>query len=348
MEEKNIIKLKINKIAILVVAAIIIFVGIIILKNYNDDAEIEKEANLENNTTEIDNIEEVVDKIITEVNIVTDINSLTNPKIEDIAKNTVNEYLEKIASYEKSNIGPMPYLLYELELASKEELDALSQNVTTTEEYIKSNTSYENFKNALLQYVTEDYFVKFFSQYRNIDGYVAFCNCAGSGLWTNVEDAELISRVGNTFNFKITIKDLELYDHYLNGDEYVKEEDCYHDIEVALEYVNNRLVVSKFSSEIILEGIFYMENTDVSYEFYKDGTVEYQTNMAVNKGSYVSCQENQLEITWEEKTSWDPITAEETTSKVSGKEVVTVINNKKIRVEAEYDGETVVNEFIKK
>ena len=224
----------------------------------------------------------------------------------------------------------------------------MCKNVSSTNEYIKSNVKYENFKNALLQYVTEEYFVKFFSQYRNIDGYVAFCNCAGTGNWTSVEEAELVSRVGNTFNFKITLKDLEMYEHYLNGDEYIKEDECFHDINVALEYINNRLVISKYNTEIILEGLYFLDNTDVSYEFYKDGTVEYLTNMEIYKGSYVTCEKNKLEIRWEEKTVWDVITAEETVTEMEGTEVVTVINNKKIRVESEHDGEKVVNEFIKK
>lgn len=338
------------KFKIIIIIAIIILIGFAIIKCSEYITKNSKNSeNLENinNEVNINEVEEEKEKNITEVNIVTDINTLTNPKIEDIAKNTFNEYLEKIANYEKSNIGPMPDLLRELELATEEELDLLCENVSSADVYIKSNVKYESFKNVLLQYVTEDYFVKFFSQYRNIDGYVAFCNCAGSGIWSNVEEAELISRVGNTFNFKITLKDLEMYDHYLNGDEYVNEEDCFYDMDVALEYKNNRLVISEFCGEIILEGIYLLENTDVSYEFYKDGTVEYLTNMAVYKGNYVTCDKNKLEINWEEKTTWDVITLEESVSEMDGTEVVTIINNKKIRVEAEYDGETVVNEFIK-
>lgn len=335
------------KFKIIVIIAFIALIGFVIIKS--SEYVSENSNNLENLNNEINKeVIEEKDKIVTDVNIVTNINNLTNPKIEDIAKNMFNEYLEKIASYEKSNVGPMPYLLKELELATEEELDLLCKNVSSTNEYIKSNVKYENFKNALLQYVTEEYFVKFFSQYRNIDGYVAFCNCAGTGNWTSVEEAELVSRVGNTFNFKITLKDLEMYEHYLNGDEYIKEDECFHDINVALEYINNRLVISKYNTEIILEGLYFLDNTDVSYEFYKDGTVEYLTNMEIYKGSYVTCEKNKLEISWEEKTVWDVITAEETVTEMEGTEVVTVINNKKIRVESEHDGEKVVNEFIKK
>ena len=344
----------------MLIFSIMVFVGIGISQKIEESytSNIENVENEEESTNEIgeniikDDISAdevpIIDKVITEVNIVSNINTLTNPKIENIAKNTFEEYFQKIASYEKSNIGPMPYLLKELELATEEELDLLCKNVSSTSEYIRTNIRYESFQNALLQYVTEEYFIKYFSQYRNIDGFVAFCDCAGSGVWIGVESAELVSRVGNTFNFKLTIKDLEMYDQYLNGDEYVKEEDCFVDIDVALEYVNNRLVVSEYNTGTILEGTYFLDNTDVSYDFYKDGTVEYSTNMVVYKGTYINCGENELKITWEEETTWDIITAEEFVSKMEGTEVVTVINNKKIRVESEHDGETVINEFIKK
>ena len=341
---------------IIKILEIIICVALIVLAIIKSSEYVESDSNysenINNEVIKEDEVEateeEIIEKIITEVNIITDINTKTNPKIEDVAKNTMNEYLEKIANYEKSSIGPMPYLLNELELATKEELDALCENVSSASEYVKSNVKYESFKFALLQYVTEEYFVKYFSQYRNIDGYVGFCNCAGSGMWSEVEKAELISRVGNTFNFKLTMKDLELYDHFLNGDEFVKEDDCYYKIDVSLEYVNERLVVSKYNTEIILEGIYFLDNTDVSYEFYKDGTVEYSTNMYLYKGNYVSCDKNKLEILWEEQTTWDIITAEEIVSKMDGIEIVTVINTAKIRVESEHEGEKVINEFIKK
>lgn len=334
------------KLKIIIIILFIIFIGFAIIKS--SEYVSQKTNNLENINNEIANEEIIEEKIITEVNIVTNINTLTNPKIEDIAKNTLNEYLEKIASYEKSSIGPMPYLLSELELATEDELDLLCTNASSTSEYIKSNVKYESFKNALLQYVTEEYFVKYFSQYRNIDGYVAFCNCAGSGAWSSVEEAELKSRVGNTFNFKMILKDLEMYEHYLNEDGEIEEEECYFNKEISFDYVNERLVISEYSSEIIIEGLYSLDNTDVSYEFYKDGTVEYLTNMEVYKGSYVTCEKDKLEIIWEEKTVWDVITGKETVSKMEGTEVVTVINSTKIRVESEHDGETVINEFIKK
>ena len=86
----------------------------------------------------------------------------------------------------------------------------------------------------------------------------------------------------------------------------------------------------------------------MAYEFYKDGTVEYLMNMGTYTGTYDMSGEKELTITWKEETIWDVITLEEKTTDMSGTEKVTVINNTKIRVESEHDGEVVINEFIKK
>lgn len=343
-------------IVVMFVISIMVFIGIAMSQktesidetSNNMESINDKIISDENNNVVESDTNLIENKIITEVNIVTDINSLTNPKIEDIAKSTFDEYFKRLYAFEKSSIGPMPGIFIELGLATENDIDLWSKNEDKDTDYIKSNVKYETFKNAILQFVNEDYFVKFFSQYKNIEGYVAFGNYGGGSPWYGVEDAELISRVGNTYNFKITIKDLEMYDHYKNGDSSIKEADCYFIDEVAMEYVNDRLVISKLNNGIILEGVYSLENTDVAYEFYKDGTVEYLMNMGIYSGTYNTSGEKELKITWEEETIWDVITLEEKKTKMSGTENVTVINDKKIRVESNHDGEVVINEFIKK
>ena len=348
-------------IVVMFVISITVFIGIAISQKSetidetsNNVENVIDESGSKNNITEdkeiIDEgeVKPIENKVITEVNVVTDINSLTNPKIEEVAKNTFDEYFKRFYVFEKSSIGPMPGIFIELGFATENDIDLWAKNADKESDYIKSKIKHETFKNAMLQFVNEEYFIKYFSQYRNVDGYVAFGNYGGGAPWYSVEDAELISRVGNTYNFKITIKDLEMYDHYKNGDSSIKENDYYFTDEVAMEYVNDRLVISKLNDGIILEGVYSLENTDVAYEFYKDGTVEYLMNMGIYSGTYNTSGEKELKITWEEETMWDVITLEEKTSKMSGTENVTVINDKKIRVESNHDGEVVVNEFIKK
>ncbi len=99
--------------------------------------------------------------------------------------------------------------------------------------------------------------------------------------------------------------------------------------------------------QIILEGVYSMEASDVAYEFYNDGIVEYSTNMAVFKGTYTTISENELKIEWQEKTEWDAVTSEETIKKMSGREYVDIIDENNINVRTEVEGKTYTNEFTK-
>ena len=114
---------------------------------------------------------------------------LTEKQAEEKALSTLQEYIDnKIYVYENSNIGPMPDLLYVLELDSYGNINKLCTNNYDPSTYIRSNTKYSDFKSALLEYVTEDYFNKNFSQYTNINDNVGFCNCAGGFIPINIEE----------------------------------------------------------------------------------------------------------------------------------------------------------------
>lgn len=354
-ENKGLIGQRILIILLVLVMCVVVFVGYILLKDDSQTENIlateniledsEKEfTNIVSNEVEKNEDSETENVIITETNIIDDINNISDEKLEEIAKETLKEYLE-YESYEKSNIGPMPYILVKLGFEKEEELNTVVNGYPYTEGYIKSNTNYDKFKNALLQYVTEDYFVRFFSQYRNIDGKVAFCDCAGGGIAIDVENVTLKSKSNNKYKFNIVFKDLEIYDHYLDGEEL--EDGYLFERELGFEYVNNRLVISEYNGQIILEGVYAMDASDVAYEFYKDGTVEYSTNLSVFKGTYNMSGENELRIDWEEKTEWDDITSEETVKKMSGREYVDVIDDKNIIVRTELEGKTYKNEFVK-
>lgn len=315
-----------------------------IIDKQNNNENVVNEAAENENTIDVEE-EEDNSVTVTEVNVIKDIKKMADEEIESIVKNTLNEY-QKIQGYEKSNIGPMPYLLAILGLETEEDLDELSRGQEDSNGYIKSNTDYEKFKNVLLQYVTEDYFIKYFSQYRNIDGKVAFCDCAGGGFSIEITDVNLKSNDGNKYVFGITIKDLEIYNNMVEG-ESAEEEEYLFENEVEFEYVDDRLVISKYNEQIILEGVYSMEASDVAYEFYKDGTAEYSTNMAIFKGTYTMVGEKELRIIWEEKTEWDPITSEETVKRMSGREYVDVIDETNIVVRTEVEGKTYSNEFTK-
>lgn len=173
-------------------------------------------------------------------------NILQNEDAEEMAKKILNEY-SKLSNYENNNVGPMPYILVELGLETEGNINLLTSETDNTTVYIKSNTKYEEFKEKLLQYVTEDYFLKNFSQYKNIDGYVGFCNCAAGTIPVEVENITLSSINGNLYSFDVVFKDMEVYEHYLNPEdgENITEDDYLFNTEICFEYVNNKLVIAK-------------------------------------------------------------------------------------------------------
>lgn len=324
-------KVKLSTILVVLVVIAIICIGIYILKTTKSEGNNQVEDNTTNN---------IIDNAVAN-------NTLDDEDIEEKARELIEKYL-KLSSYENSNIGPMPYLLAELGLETKDNLDLLCEGIDNSSEYIKSNVNYQEFKSALLEYVTEDYFINHFSQYKNIDGYVGFCNCAAGIILLEVEDIELSSENKNEYIFDVTFKDVELYEHYLNGEEISEDEYLFNE-KITLEYINNKLVISDFfNEEIVLEGVYAIEASDVGYEFYSDGTVEFSTNMTLSKGTYTTVGEGELEIVFTERIIWDEeLSGKTTTEEINEIEKVKVIDENKLIVESEYNGEVYSNELIK-
>lgn len=193
----------------------------------------------------------------------------SDEEITKLAKSTYEKYI-KLDIFQDSTIGPMPYILEVLELETREQLEELIESGTKdTATYIKSHTKYEDFKNEMLKYMTEELFDNKFSQYKNVNGYVAFCNVAPS----SIENVKLISRDDPIYQFEITLKDDEVYEHYLNG-ESIEEQEYLNKIKESFEFINGYFVVSSIGTE---EG----ENHD-----------------SVSKNN--TQQEKQTEIDWEE------------------------------------------------
>lgn len=174
-------------------------------------------------------------------------NTLQKENAEEMAKKILDEYIN-LSNYENSDVGPKPYILVELGLETEENINLLTSGINDTTTYIKSNTKYEEFKEKLLHYVTEEYFLEKFSQYKNIDGYVGFCNCAIGIIPAEVNAITLTSVEKNLYTFNATLKDIEVYEHYLNPEdgENITENDYLFNIEVCFEYANNKLVIAQW------------------------------------------------------------------------------------------------------
>ena len=146
-----------------------------------------------------------------------------------IIMDTYNKYKE-VEDYQNSSIGPMPNILVKLGLATEKQIDKEidDSKVQDASKYIKSNVKYEDFKEKMLEMMTEEYFDAYYSDYKDMDGFVGYCNCAGGVIPTTIlgvlsggiDDNE------KTFTFNLLERDDELYSHFEDG-EIEDEAECY-------------------------------------------------------------------------------------------------------------------------
>lgn len=98
---------------------------------------------------------------------------------------------------------------------------------------------------------------------------------------------------------------------------------------------------------IILEGSYGIDASDMSYEFNANGTVEYITNTTNCKGTYTTVGENQIEICFTEETVWDDVTNENTTTKINRIEKITVVDKNTLTFKTEVDGQEYSGTIVK-
>lgn len=217
------------------------------LKSNNIISEIQNKVINKNPIIEntITNISESTSEIITE-----ELKTLTEKESEALAKETLDKYLSNnLTAYENSNIGPMPNILIILGLETEENINQLCANNYDPSSYIRSNTKYNDFKSALLKYVSEEYFTENFSQYTNINDNVAFCNCAGGYVPFELYEINFKSKENDIYTFNIILKDLEIYEHSQNQDEaeHYTESDYLIEEEISFKQIDNtKLVIHKY------------------------------------------------------------------------------------------------------
>lgn len=213
----------------------------------------------------IDNITARLEKysltttVLSDETVTIDLSSLIDDNIlytnyVSMFEKTYKEYL-KLSDFQNSRIGPMDGILVELGLSTREELDKIIEasglNHLDTSSYIKSNVKYDLFKEKMLQYMTEELFNEKYSQYKNIDGYVGFCDCAGGIEPVEYCSAILPSEISKgKFVFQVLMKDVVYYDHYMDGDEFIKENDCYCIRFVNTKYENGKIKIDIDSNNI--------------------------------------------------------------------------------------------------
>ena len=172
--------------------------------------------------------------------------ALSKEEAETKAK-TILETFVNLADYTTTDFSPMPNLLAELGLETRDNISALCNEQKDHTAYIKSNTSYETFKNEMLKYMTEKYFMDNYSGYINVDGNVGFKNVGIGLVKVSVDKVELFGFNDNEYIFNVTYIDDQIYDNaMLDGviDENEKNYTFTGKVTFVLE--NDKFVVSEY------------------------------------------------------------------------------------------------------
>ena len=105
--------------------------------------------------------------------------------------------------------------------------------------------------------------------------------------------------------------------------------------------VSNSKTSDSNYTDITLNGIYAIPNTDISWEFTKDGKAYSVGNMNVMRGTYKTTGNNSVEIHYTENKIWDDeISGKVNIEKVDIYEYITIDNNGNINLKNQ-DNETV-------
>lgn len=83
---------------------------------------------------------------------------------------------------------------------------------------------------------------------------------------------------------------------------------------------------TKDTSKIVLEGNYIFENSDVGYEFNKNGNVSILGNVSETKGTYTTTGENEITITLKEESVTDIDTGKTTSTTINRTETIKVVD----------------------
>ena len=109
----------------------------------------------------------------------------------------------------------------------------------------------------------------------------------------------------------------------------------------------NSKVENNTSSNLFLDGHYIISNSDVSWDFSKDGKAACSGSVSIMQGTYKSIGNNTIEIHYTKSKIWDDITGEVTSSNIDSYEYITINDNngiyytspegKKIKLERDDD-----------
>lgn len=240
MEEKNATKISLSTF-FLILAIIVIIMGYFIYK-LNNDKEVANtkvtelnsqvsglESTVNNLQGTINNISNTINK--SSENIETNSNNATQTNTNvsktfsnDEIKNAIQNYLDLRGALESSPEG----LLVKLGLTSFE-----ANTEKSDDNYIKTNIKYSEYKNKMLNYMTEQWFEDNFTKlFKNVNGYLYYFDGGATGMTFEVES---ITIKGDYSDLRYIAS---VYNIYIDDS---KEQE---DIEFHIENYNGKCVIS--------------------------------------------------------------------------------------------------------
>lgn len=198
MEKKEPIKVSLSTVLLVIALIVIIFMAYYI---YVEKTKYSKEISiLETNKSEMKNtinsLQEKIDTISNTINSnsneennnsqTNDISSNEKVKFSnDEIKNCLQEYLDLVGTKE----GAPKALLQKLNLINDKDY---TDDNATSDGYIKSNIQYSDYKKAMLNYMTEDWFnTRFKNGFKEKDGVLYYFNGGATGMKFEVESITL-------------------------------------------------------------------------------------------------------------------------------------------------------------
>lgn len=130
---------------------------------------------------------------------------------EDITEITAKckKSLEKYLLFSGIAEGSPESVLIELDLITYQEFENLRQNEANKEdEYVKTEIKFEEFKNLLTQYMTENLYESRFSRkYKNINGNLAVLDGGATGISFEIINMELKARGNMSYKYEVEYKE---------------------------------------------------------------------------------------------------------------------------------------------
>lgn len=219
MEEKKTIKISLSTFFLILAIIVIVIMGVFIFKFYNDKKVADSEVKDLNNQvigleSTINNLEGKINSLEGTVNSNTNNNTNNVVNSETTTNNTtsktfsnneikkaIQDYLDLMGAYS----GQPSALLNKLGFK-----DFVEYDIVIEENYRKTNISYAEYKNRMLNYVTEEWFKsKFEKDFKDVDGNLYYFNWGATGMDFDVESVNIkgdysnSSYIANVYNIHI-------------------------------------------------------------------------------------------------------------------------------------------------